>query len=59
LIGWTHCVAGGNCSGAAHGAVTIVETCSCGAKRYTESNGRHSKSGGWSKPAAKLPNGLR
>lgn len=46
---WTHCVAkpGVYCSGAAHGNVTIVDKCRCGATRLTESNGRHVVRGPW------------
>lgn len=46
-VGWTHCVAEGCYCGAAHGGVTHVDTCSCGAERRTESNGRHTARGPW------------
>ena len=46
-VGWTHCVADGPCSGRAHGAVTHLDRCSCGALRHTESNGRHVVRGPW------------
>jgi hypothetical protein len=36
-----------DCSGAAHGGVTYVEHCACGAIRETESNGAHEISSGW------------
>ena len=45
--GWTHCVNGDGCSGAAHGGVTYREVCSCGAERLVESNGRHRNEGPW------------
>ncbi len=32
---------------AAHGNVTHVERCACGATRETNSNGRHVERGGW------------
>ena len=32
---------------AAHGGVCIVETCSCGATRMTNRNGRHQEVGAW------------
>jgi hypothetical protein len=38
------------CSGAAHGGVTHVDCCSCGAERRTESNGTHVQRGAWSGP---------
>lgn len=31
----------------AHGAVCIIDTCRCGAKRETNSNGRHDERGPW------------
>jgi hypothetical protein len=48
-VGWVHCVAKptSGCSGAAHGGVTHIETCKCGATRHTETNGRHSETGAW------------
>lgn len=49
-VGWTHCVVGGSCSGASHGGVTFVDTCRCGAKRYTESNGSHRGRSEWAVP---------
>ena len=49
-VGWTHCVAGGSCSGASHGGVTFVDYCACGAERKTECNGRHSARGAWIEP---------
>ena len=51
-VGWTHCVAAGGCSGAAHGGVTFVSVCSCGARRLTESNGKHTRCSGWIEPTA-------
>lgn len=49
VIGWGHCVAapGACCAGLAHGAVTHVDTCSCGATRSEESNGFHRERGLW------------
>lgn len=47
MTGWQHCVARGSCSGAAHGAVTLISRCACGAVRKVESNGRHQESSGW------------
>lgn len=47
IHGWTSCVAPMGCSGAAHGGVTIVEVCECGAKRRIESNGRHENTSDW------------
>jgi len=32
---------------AAHGGVTIVERCACGAQRLTNVNGRHIETGRW------------
>lgn len=49
-VGWTQCIAAGGCSGAAHGGVTHIDTCMCGAERRTESNGRHERSGRWLMP---------
>jgi hypothetical protein len=49
IIGWTHCVTGRADCGAAHGGVTHVDNCRCGATRKTESNGRRKASGGWSR----------
>jgi hypothetical protein len=45
---WTHCVSarGWGCE-EAHGCVTHVDTCRCGAQRKTESNGRRSYRGQW------------
>jgi hypothetical protein len=45
--GWSHCVVHGSCNGGSHGGVTFVDHCTCGAKRYTESNGRHIGRGPW------------
>lgn len=47
IVGWSHCVAQGGCDGAAHGAVTIIDECSCGALRRVESNGLERASSGW------------
>jgi hypothetical protein len=44
---WTHCVRHKGCSGAAHGGVTFIDTCRCGARRYTESNGGYTRRGPW------------
>ena len=45
---WAYCVnPHSGCSGAAHGAVTRVQTCSCGATRRIEGNGRHATKGQW------------
>ena len=44
---WMYCVAPGECTGAEHGNVTIIETCSCGAVRTTESNGGRYATLGW------------
>jgi hypothetical protein len=50
-FGWTQCCGDKHCSGAAHGGVTHVETCSaCGAIRKTETNGRYESSRGWQAP---------
>lgn len=32
---------------AAHGGITVEETCSCGASRYVNVNGRHREEGPW------------
>ena len=45
--GWSHCVGDGSRCGAAHGAVTHVDTCACGSIRRTESNGMHVARGAW------------
>lgn len=50
IVGWTHCVARGNCSGMAHGGVTHIDYCRCGAIRKIESNGCTSMSSGWYMP---------
>lgn len=59
-VGWTACVAKPSryCSGASHGGVTFVETCSCGATRRTESNGRHVERGAWEEAAPVTRNWL-
>ena len=50
--GWSACVAGGRpCSGRAHGGVVHVDRCWCGARRETESNGRHVVRGPWISPS--------
>ncbi len=46
-VGWTHCVAARNCSGASHGCVTHVDECRCGAIRRTEVNQQHVERGTW------------
>jgi hypothetical protein len=35
---------------AAHGNVTVVERCACGATRETNINGRHVERGAWMQP---------
>lgn len=47
ITGWSYCVAAGPCNGAAHGSITYIDRCACGAKRLTESNGLHKKRGPW------------
>lgn len=49
-VGWSHCVAPSDCSGAPHGGVTHIATCACGAERSTESNGNHVTVGAWYMP---------
>jgi hypothetical protein len=49
-FGWSRCVGNGTDCGGAHGGVTIVEECACGAIRRTESNGRHESTLGWWTP---------
>lgn len=51
IVGWSHCVAATACSGAAHGGITYIEHCRCGAERRIESNGRHEAKGSWLDPA--------
>ena len=50
MFGWSGCVSGGGNCGTAHGGVTYRETCSCGAERLVESNGRHEANSGWYMP---------
>ena len=52
-ICWSYCVAAGRCSGAAHGNVTHVETCSCGATRAEEVNGTFIARGAWQPAGAR------
>lgn len=47
VTAWTGCVGDHRCSGRAHGGVTIVDVCSCGAQRHVESNGGSKTSSGW------------
>lgn len=63
-VAWTHCVArpGVGCSGAAHGGVTHVDRCRCGAERETEINGLHVVRGAWTeaeRPSPAAPAGPR
>lgn len=46
---WSTCVAvpSQHCDGTAHGGVTHVEECACGAVRKIESNGKHVLTGYW------------
>ena len=46
-VGWSGCVGPRTCDGLAHGGVTHVDECACGATRRTESNGSHRASAGW------------
>jgi hypothetical protein len=50
--GWTGCVTPDKCAdmpqcASAHGNIVIVDTCSCGAVRMTEKNGKASNRGQW------------
>lgn len=44
-----------SCGPAAHGGVTVVETCSCGARRRINVNGRHVENGTWWMPMVDVP----
>lgn len=55
VYGWSRCVAETSCSGAAHGGVTYVDRCACGATRLTESNGRHEMRGPWHEALSPRP----
>lgn len=46
---WSACIAKPHqhCDGSAHGGVTFVEKCECGAVRKIESNGKHTLAGIW------------
>lgn len=41
------CVDPDRCQPAAHGCVTIIDVCRCGARRHTNANGRHVEYGPW------------
>lgn len=43
-----HCVSGEDCDQRAHGCVTYVETCGCGATREANVNGTWEERGPWS-----------
>jgi len=50
--GWNHCVSGAACAANparqnAHGNITTVDVCSCGAVRESESNGGRTNYGPW------------
>ena len=50
--GWTHCVTPEACAEnprkqAAHGNITRIDTCACGATRSTEINGGAANTGPW------------
>jgi hypothetical protein len=47
---WSYCVRPERCAGRSHGGVVLLDTCSCGATRETESNGGHTVSGLWESP---------
>lgn len=47
--GWTACVTDGACDGRAHGGITRVARCRCGAVREAEENGGVARRGGWMK----------
>lgn len=51
-IGYLYCCASKPwlCSGRAHGGVTHIETCRCGATRLTNSTGGYSETSGWVLP---------
>lgn len=44
---WQFCVSPYACSGAAHGNVTYVDRCTCGAERWREVNGSHVTRSRW------------
>lgn len=37
---------------AAHGGITRIETCACGASRLVNANGSHVEAGAWREPSA-------
>ena len=45
--GYNCCVAGIDCVPGSHGGVTYLETCSCGAARRVNSNGRYVEREPW------------
>lgn len=47
IVCWSDCVNPENCSGAAHGNITLLQTCSCGAEQRVEVNGFHKNRSGW------------
>lgn len=47
---FNHCVNPHNCNPAAHGNITSLETCSCGATRKVNINGAHLEYGHWEAP---------
>jgi hypothetical protein len=47
---FTECVRPYDCEGAAHGGITLIEACLCGASRRVNVNGHHGESGPWRMP---------
>lgn len=41
------------CKPETHGGITIIDTCRCGAKRHTNSNGGQRERGDWYMPTAR------
>jgi hypothetical protein len=57
--GWTHCVTPRECAAdpkraVAHGNITRVDTCSCGATRLSETNGGRTNYAPWQEPEGGL-----
>ncbi len=47
IVGYMHPIPGAKEDQRAHGGVCIISTCSCGAERKTNSNGRFEERGPW------------
>lgn len=57
LRAWTHCVAPTSCKPEAHGGVVYLDTCGCGAVRYTTINQNFTERSAWISPETKFVQG--